>query len=145
MDIYLLISSLTLLMQIGVFLLVVEGFLLKKQRRFRAHGFSMLSGLLLHILAIGVIMVPSLVVGLVPFILEFPFNSISLLSCLHAGLGSVAAALGLWVVFSWRLRRSLQFCAPKRKVMRVTFWVWGFSLFSGFLLYLSLFWHNILG
>ena len=145
MDYYLLISSLTLLLQMGVFLLVVGGYLLRKQRRYRAHGFTMLGGLLLHFATIGVIMVPSFVVGLVPSILKSPFDQISLLSSLHAVLGSFTAVSGIWIVLSWRLRRSLQFCTPKRKLMKVTIWIWAFSMLLGFLLYLIFYWHNIFG
>ena len=145
MDYYLLLGSLTLLLQLSVFLLVVGGFLLKKRQMFRAHGFAMFAGLVLHLVTIGVIMVPSFVVALVPIIATSPFRDISLFSPVHVALGGTTAALGLWIVGSWRMRRSLQFCAPKRKWMRLTIWVWAFSLLSGFLLYLLLFWNLLFG
>ena len=145
MDYYLLVASLTLLLQLSIFLLIIGGFFFKKKRMFRAHGFAMFSGLVLHLVTIGVVMVPSFITGLVPLIGKSPFLEISLVSPVHAVLGSVTAVLGLWIVSFWRMRRSLQFCAPKKQWMRVTFWIWGFSLASGFLLYLLLFWHMLFG
>ena len=144
MDYYLLIGSLTLLLQLGVFLLVVGGFALKKGRMFRAHGFTMSTGLILHLVTIGVIMVPSFL-SLIPHITRPPLGELSLLLPVHAVLGGATAVLGFWIVGSWRMRRSLQFCTPKRRWMRVTLWVWGFSLLSGFLLYLFFFWHLLFG
>jgi len=140
MDYYLLVASLTLLLQLAVFLIVVCGFLFKKGLKFRAHGLAMTTGAVLHIVAIAVIMVPSFVEGLVPIIAKTPVRVISLLASFHAAFGSTAAVLMVWIVGSWRLRRSLQFCAPKRRWMRVTLWVWFSSLVLGFLLYLTLFW-----
>jgi len=145
MDYYLLVSSLTLFLQVGVFLLVISGFLLRKQKLFRAHGLAMFAGVILHLVSVIVIMVPSFVVGLVPFIAEKPSNVISIVSFPHAIVGSVAAILGVWIVFSWRLRHGLQFCAPKRKWMKLTLWIWLTSLTLGFMLYLALFWSALFG
>jgi hypothetical protein len=145
MDYFLLIGSLTLFLQIGVLFLIVEGYLFRKQQKFRAHGFLMFSGVVLHLTAILVIMVPSFLEGLLPRVVNSFFEPISLLTTAHVIVGLVSLVLGVWIVGFWRFSKSLQYCAPKRPWMKFTFRIWLVALLLGFLLYLELFWHLLFG
>jgi uncharacterized membrane protein YozB (DUF420 family) len=145
MDYYLLVSTLTLLLQVATFLLVAGGFLFRKWKRFWAHGFAMFAAVVLHLFSVLVIMVPSFVEGIAPFIGVSLSPVLSVVSFVHVVFGGLAAVLGSWIVFSWRLRSGLQFCAPKRRWMRFTLWVWLSSLVLGFFLYLTLFWQSLFG
>ncbi len=139
MDYFFLVGTLTLLLQLAVFFLLVGGVLLKRRQMYREKGFAMFLAVFLHLVTIGVIMVPSFTLGLVPIIAKSPTQTVSMLSLLHVILGGTAAVIGVWIVGTWRFRRSLQYCAPKRRWMKVTFWVWLSSLGSGFVFYLVLF------
>ncbi len=145
MDFYLLVGLLTLILQLAVFLLLVGGVMLKRMRLYRAHGFAMFTGVVLHLVTIGVVMIRSFVLALVPIIISSPSSAVSMLSSIHAALGTVSAVLGVWILGGWRFRRSLEFCAPKRRWMRATFWVWASSLVTGFVLFLLLFWTVLFG
>ena len=66
----------------------------------------------LHTIAIFAIMIPAFVViSLGDFLL-----AVSTITAVHGVLGLTAEVLGLWLVVSWRLRSSLRYCAPKKKV-----------------------------
>ncbi len=139
MDYILLIATLTLLSQIGVFVLLYASFQLKKMGRYREKGILMTAGVILHLIVIFVIMVPSFLIGLVPQIVKPPIVINTFLVPVHVVTGTVAAALGAWIVATWRFRKSLEFCAPKKRWMRITLYIWLASLILGFILYLNLF------
>ncbi len=119
MDYILLIATLTLLSQIGVFVLLFASLQLKKMGRYREKGILMTVGVILHLTTIFFIMLPSFLIGLVPKIVKPPLDLNTLLVPVHVATGTIAAALGVWIVGSWRLRKSLEFCAPKKHWMRV--------------------------
>lgn len=139
MDYVLLIATLTLLSQVGVFILLYAGVQLKKMGRYREKGILMAVGVILHLTNIFVIMVPSFLIGLVPQIVKPPIAVNTFLVPIHVATGTVAAALGVWIVGAWRFRKSLEYCAPKKHWMRVTLYVWLASVLLGFILYLNLF------
>ena len=145
MNYYLFVATVSLVFQLAVLGLLLTGFELKRKTRFRHHGLVMLVALVAHLTVILAVMVPSFVLALVPITLENPTSVIGVLAPIHAAAGSIAAVLGVWVVGSWRLRRSLEFCAPKRKVMRATFIMWLVSLSLGVLFYLVLNWTFLFG
>jgi uncharacterized membrane protein YozB (DUF420 family) len=140
-----LFSAVSLVFQMAVFVLLLSGYALEKKQRLREHGIFMFAGVALHILAIAVIMVPSFISGLVPFIAAEPTDVNSVLSLIHAGTGIAVAVLGVWIVGSWRLRQSPKYCAPMKKWMRPTLIMWLVALVSGFLLYLSFYWTTLFG
>jgi hypothetical protein len=139
MDYILLIATLTLLSQIGIFVLLYASLQLKKIGRYREKGILMTTGVILHMIIIFVIMLPSFWIGLVPQIVKPPLDVNTFLVPAHVVTGTIAAALGVWIVGSWRLRKSLEFCAPKKRWMRVTLYIWLASIILGFILYLNLF------
>ncbi len=143
MDFFLLVGTLSLILQFGVFMVLLGGYGLKKMGRFREHGFFMFLGAILHLIVIGVIMVPSFAEALIP-VVDVPLLSLTgLIVPVHAVLGGVTAGLAIWILARWRFRRSLEYCAVRKRFMRLTFWLWLASLALGFLLYLSLFWNQL--
>jgi hypothetical protein len=139
------VATVSLELQIAIFALLWLGFELKRRAMFRLHGFVMLAALAVHLAIIFAIMVPAFVEALIPITIKNPTSLIGLLSPLHAATGSVAAALGVWVICAWRFRRSTQYCAPKKRVMYATFFVWLVSLALGVLLYFVLNWKVLFG
>ncbi len=145
MNYYLLIATVSLVIQLAVLTLLLAGFELKRKMKFRPHGLVMLFALAVHLTIILAIMVPSFVIALVPITLQNPVSIIGVLAPIHAAAGTVAAVLGVWIVSAWRLRKSTDYCMPKKKVMLVTFIVWLISLSLGVLLYFVLNWQFLFG
>jgi hypothetical protein len=145
LDNILLVSTLSLIFQITVLVLLLEGYLLKKQRRFRLHGVFMLLCVVLHLVVILALMVPSFVLGVIPLITTHSFDANTILGPVHAATGTAAVVLGVWITAGWRLRQSIEFCVPKKKWMRITLGVWLTALVVGFLFYLNLFWQLLFG
>jgi hypothetical protein len=139
MDYVFFVATLTLMSQIAVFVLLFAGVQLKRIGRYQEKGFLMATALFLHLLVIFVIMVPSFLIGLVPIIIKPPIEVNTILVPIHVATGTIPAALGLWIVGSWRFRKSLEYCIPKKRIMRITFYIWLASLIIGFVLYLNLF------
>ena len=141
MNFYLFISTVSLTFQLGVLALILIGFGFKQRLRFRLHGFFMLTAVALHLIIIGIIMLPSFVA----IIFEKHALSIGLLAPFHAATGMATAILGVWIVGGWRLRQSIKFCAPKRKFMLATFILWLVTLSLGIIFYFILNWSFLIG
>jgi uncharacterized membrane protein YozB (DUF420 family) len=145
LDYYLFIATVSLVIQLAVLALLLVGFELKRKMKLRFHGIVMLAALVAHLTVIFAVMAPSFVVALVPITLQNPASITGVLVPIHATMGSIAAVLGTWIVGSWRLRQSTEYCMPKKKIMRATFIVWLVSLSLGVLLYLALYWQLLFG
>jgi len=94
MNFYFLIGTISLIFQLTVLALLMVGFGSKRRLKYRMHGFTMLAAVVLHLLIIGVVMVPSFVA----IIVEKPTNLIVSFSPFHAVAGTVTAILGVWIV-----------------------------------------------
>jgi uncharacterized membrane protein YozB (DUF420 family) len=140
MDFYLLVATASLTLQIAVFALLTIGYEYKRKLKFRQHGMTMLTALLLHLAAILTIMIPSFVLALVPITIQNPVRVTSILSSAHAIAGSITIVFAAWIVGGWRLRPSNQYCAPKKKAMRKTLLIWLLTLVLGIMLYFDLNW-----
>ena len=142
---FLFVATISLVIQLVVLTLLLFAFQLKRRYKFRLHGFVMLSAFLLHIASIVVIMGPAYVVALWPKTLKEPFSPLSLFSSAHALAGSATLILAAWIMVAWRLRRSMEYCIPRKKMMRTTFIVWLVSLGLGIVFYLALNWKLLFG
>ena len=140
MNLYFLLGTVSLFFQVAVLGLLLFSFNLKQRSSFRAHGLTMTAALSVHLLIILAIMAPSLLFGLAPKIAANPASPASLLAPLHAATGAAAAILALWIVGSWRLRQTTQFCAPKKNIMKYTLILWVITLILGIALYFVLYW-----
>jgi len=132
MDIYTLIATVSLVLQIVILFLLFGSVGLKVRKKFRQHGITMLIAVVLHTITILAVMIPSF--GAISSG-DFPVV-ISTIASVHGILGILAEVLGVWIVASWRLRRSLQYCAPKKTLMRLTLTLWFIALILGVLIYL---------
>jgi uncharacterized membrane protein YozB (DUF420 family) len=132
MGIYTLIATASLALQIAVLFLLLDSVWLKTRKRFRQHGITMLTAVVLHTITILVVMIPSF-----NAIMEGGFPIIvSTIASVHGVLGILSEVLSVWIVASWRLRTSIQYCAPKKKLMLLTLTMWLAAVVIGVLVYL---------
>jgi len=132
MDIYTLVATVSLVLQIAVLVMLFGSLGLKGKKKFRQHGITMLLAVVLHTISILAVMIPSF--GAITSG-DFPVL-VSAIAYVHGITGIIAEICGVWIIATWRLRTSLQYCAPKKKLMRLTLISWLVALFLGVLLYL---------
>jgi uncharacterized membrane protein YozB (DUF420 family) len=129
-------STISLSIEMVALCLLTSGYLLKRQKKYRHHALSMLSALALHIVAILLVMVPSLAAFFsVPSSVNFA-DILVIATLVHVFAGLLAAMLGVWLVGSWHLQESLQSCFRKKRVMDVTLSLWLLAIALGLVLYL---------
>ena len=132
MDIYTLVATVSLVLQIAILILLFGSLTLKNKKKFRQHGITMLIAVALHTTSILAVMIPSFAaIGSANLA-----ATISSIAYIHGITGILAEIFGVLIIASWRLRTSLQYCAPKKKLMRLTLVFWIIALFLGILLYL---------
>ena len=140
-----LVATASLTFQIIVLFLLLYGYLLKRQMRFRQHGIAMFSAVILHLATVLAIMVPSFVLAIIPeFITPNVYGITSVLTLIMAVAGALAVSLGVWLVASWRFR-DVRGCFKKKRIMLTTMAMWLVSLSFGIVLYIVFYWATILG
>ena len=128
-------ATASLIIQIVVLVMLVYGYLLKRRQKFRQHGITMFSAVVLHAITIFAIMVPSFISGFSsPESINFA-NMIVVLALVHGAAGIIAFLLGIWLAGSWHLQLDLKPCFSKKLQMRVTITIWMIALFLGITLY----------
>ena len=129
-------STISLAIQIVVLGLLIGAVLLKNQKKYRNHGLAMLSAVVLHILSIIVVMVPSSA-GFFGMPSSMNFADALVISVVvHIFTGILAAFLGVWLVSSWHLQKTLQTCFKKKRIMDATLVLWLLAIALGIILYL---------
>ena len=137
---YALIATTNLTIQIVVLFLLLYGYLLKRQRRFRQHGIAMFVAVVLHLAMVFAIMIPSFVLAIVPdFIVPNVYGIISVVTLVMVVAGALAVSLGIWLVVSWRVK-GLKGCFNKKRIMLTTMAMWLVSLSFGIALYIIFYW-----
>jgi len=135
-----LVATASLTIQIAVLLLLIYGYSLKRQQKFRQHGVAMFSALVLHLSMVFGIMVPSFVLAIFPeFIVPDVYGVKSVVTLVMAATGALTVSLGLWLVVSWRFH-DVEGCFARKKFMLWTITFWFISLFLGIMLYAILYW-----
>ena len=125
-----------LVVQIVVLILLGYGYNLKSKLKFRQHGIVMSTALILHLIMAAYVMIPSLVFAVIEeYILPAPLGTTSIVTLIHAVLGSIALLFGVWIVASWRFQKNIQGCFTRKKYMLKTLTVWVASLVFGIILY----------
>jgi uncharacterized membrane protein YozB (DUF420 family) len=131
------IFQINLAFQIIILAILITALALSQKHKNFLHGLTMLIAVMLNIASFLTVMLPSL------FSMEIirtqPSSAISLVTFTHAAVGVVTMVLGLWLVASWHLQSSIQSCATKKKVMRLTAVLWSITLILGILLYMWLY------
>lgn len=120
------LADLNLLVQLAMAAALTVGMFLARAHRFRAHGWTQSSVLLLNLVAIGSVMVPSFHRQVMPHASSGWRDANHVVAMLHASLGTVAELLGLYVVLvagTNVLPRALRFRNYK-PWMRTTLALW---------------------
>jgi uncharacterized membrane protein YozB (DUF420 family) len=129
------LSQINLAFQIMILVILFVTLALWQKHKNFLHGLTMLIAVVLNIASFLVIMLPSLLSVGIPQLSDV----VSLVIFAHATLGVTTMILGLWLVGSWHLQSSIQNCAAKKKVMRLTAVLWLVALLLGVLLYVYLY------
>jgi hypothetical protein len=136
LDITFVIVTSSLFVQIAVLALLIYGYNLYRQLKFRQHGFVMAYAVFVQIVAVFAIMVPSFIWAVFPiYIVPNTLDLVSLISLTHEVTGGLAFALGVWFVAEWRFQKSFKGCFNKKVRMLVTMAVWLIALTFGTSLY----------
>jgi len=61
---------------------------------------------------------------------------LSTVTIIHASLGGITLATGIWITGSWHLQTSIVNCVKKRKIMRYLIITWILALTMGITLYM---------
>ena len=126
----------SLIIQIIVLFLLIYGYHLKRKLKFRQHGITMTTAVVLHLTMVFYIMIPSLVRAVIPdYIVPAPLAIVSVVGIIHGILGTITLSLGVWIVASWRFRKNIQGCINRKKTMLKTLTVWVATLIFGITLY----------
>jgi uncharacterized membrane protein YozB (DUF420 family) len=134
MDYFLLIASLSLVVQIATLSIVISGYILKRKMRFRAHGTIMIVAVVMQFFSFLLIMGPAFVSLAENGLIQRPIW-FSVVTLVHASLGGVALATGIWIVASWHLQTSIENCIKKSAIMRYLIVAWIVALILGITLY----------
>lgn len=119
-----------IIVQIIILLLIALSLALKKKRRYTWHGDIMLLAVIMNGLLLIAHMGPSLI-----YLPDEPFF-VTILGIIHAGIGTVAEILGIWIAGVWAYGRSeTKYCVTKRKYMWKTLILWLTTLGLGFIFY----------
>jgi len=136
MDIYIIIGTVGLIIQLVVFVMLLLGYASKRSLEFRRHGAIMAGAVFLHLINVVVIMIPSFALAVLPeFIIPEPFITKSLIGLIHGVSGILAIVLGVYLVVAWRFRADVKGCIRRKQTMRLTLVLWLIALILGILLY----------
>jgi uncharacterized membrane protein YozB (DUF420 family) len=136
LDFYTLIATVSLALQIVVFVLLVVGFYYKRRQKFRLHGTVMASAVALHLITVLAVMIPSFVLAIIPeYIFPEPLMLVSLAGLMHGVLGLITVGLGIYLVAAWGFRRNVQGCFARKRIMDLTITLWFVALILGFVIY----------
>jgi uncharacterized membrane protein YozB (DUF420 family) len=138
MDYYQLVATISLVVEVVVLVLLFGGYSLKRMKKFRQHGITMLTAVVLHTVMILAWMIPSF-----SSFFRSPGSTnladiIVVTTLVHAFMGIATDILGIWLVASWRLQADMKTCFAKKRIMRVTLTLWLIALVLGIILYLKI-------
>jgi uncharacterized membrane protein YozB (DUF420 family) len=129
------VSTISLVIQLIVLGLLISGYLVKRQKKYRQHGMIMLSALLLHILTVLLVMIPSFGVFFSDVSMLNFADTLVIATLIHVSAGLSAVLLGIWIVGSWHLQASVATCIRKKRFMDLTLSLWFLAIFLGIILY----------
>ena len=138
MNIIVLIASLSLVVQIATLSIVISGYILKRRMRLISHGTLMLVAVVLQFFSFLLIMGPAFLSLVENGLVQRPIW-LSTITLVHASLGGVALATGIWFTALWHLQTSIDNCIKRKAVMRYLFVIWILALILGITLYTLLY------
>jgi hypothetical protein len=110
--------------------IIIFGYILKRRMKFVEHGSWMLVAVAMQFVSFIIIMGPSLLIILEQGFVQKPIL-LSAVSLVHAGLGGIALATGIWITGSWHFQTSAENCIRRRKIMRYLIITWITALIFG--------------
>ena len=133
---FLLMSTLSLVVELVVLGLLIFGYNLKGMKKYRQHGITMTTALALHLITIFSWMIWSfrsfLGIGSIDY-----GNLLVLVILAHVTFGIIAASLGVWLVASWHLQTDVQKCFARKRIMLTTIALWSVAILLGIVLYVA--------
>jgi uncharacterized membrane protein YozB (DUF420 family) len=132
----LLMSSLSLGVELVVLGLLIFGYNLKRMKEYRQHGITMTTALVLHLVTILSWMIWSFLSFFKAGSVDYG-NLLVLIVLAHATFGIISASLGVWLVASWHLQTDVQKCFPRKRIMITTITFWIIAIGLGIVLYLA--------
>ena len=131
-------SDIGLFLEIAIIIALFVGrFKFARNKRFRAHGFTVTAAIGLHALTILLVMIPSFVVSLDILLKDFSSPAI-VVTWIHAPLGLLVLILGMYLVSVWRFRPPDATCYKRARLMRPLWLLWVFDLVLGLFLYIAI-------
>ena len=91
-------ADINLLVQLAMAIVLTIGMFLARKKRFRAHGWTQSSVLILNLVAIGSVMVPSFHRQVLPHVSSAWHDAYYAAAIIHATAGTLVELLGLYVV-----------------------------------------------
>jgi uncharacterized membrane protein YozB (DUF420 family) len=132
-----LITDLTLFIQLAAFILLLVAMVYKTKGKFKIHGSVMGVALIVHFISFLIAMGPSFVGGfgfLTTETLQFGVQTL----WVHAISGALSLALGFFLVFAWISKISeIKACFRRKRIMDVTILFWSISLIFGIATYIA--------
>jgi uncharacterized membrane protein YozB (DUF420 family) len=127
------ISTVSLILQLLVFAMLISGYLRFRASDIKGHGFILCAATIVHIGAILLRMIPAFFSD--PEFMSISLDSLSLIHWGHVALGFIAPALGIYISLRWILHgTNPRYCSGKW-LMRITFVTWIVSLLFGIVMY----------
>ena len=134
-------ATVSLAIQVIVLALLIVAVAFKNRKKFRQHGITMTTAVVLHIITILAVMVPSF-----SSFFSSPgtivIDAIVIISFIHVALGLIAVALGVWLTAAWHLKTDLQTCFNNKKVMKPTLALCVTAILLGVIMYIT-FWAGL--
>ena len=131
-------ADVNLILQIAMLGVLLIGRSRARGKNYGQHGRYMALAVAFNAVSLGIILLPSLLLGL-GFIVSYPTNPISIVTILHAVIGTAAEFLGIYLVLKWRFSKALVECMKNKRLMKPTIILWATTAILGVLFYLQLY------
>lgn len=133
----LLISTTSLIVELVVLGLLIFGYTLKRKQKYRQHGITMTAAVAMHLITIFSWMIWSLISFFSSASVNYA-EPLILTTLAHVALGTIAAALGVWLVGTWHLQTNVQKCFARKRIMLTAITLWSITILLGIVLYLAI-------
>lgn len=131
-----LISDLTLIIQIVAFIFLLVALVYKAKGKFKIHGAMMGVAVFVHFISFLVAMGPSFSGGFEFFTTEITQLGVQT-TWVHAISGALALALGFFLVLAWIAKTfDVKPCFGRKRIMDATILLWAISLVFGVATYI---------
>jgi uncharacterized membrane protein len=127
-------SDISMILQLGVMVVILVGFVFANRRSFMSHGVVMFIATLLNTGSILVVMIPvALRLG------DSSIIGFNMLFRTHALLGIIIEAAAIYLLADWRFQKPGPTCFQRKNWMLTLTLVWIGELILGMLLYIRLY------